>query len=148
MLKTMTALALSIAFTVNAQATPRHYSRVVYSYDEGTFIPHPAGCKWNSFCGCGASVRVFGRPVKELFLAANWGRFPSASCGPGRAAWRYGHVFVIESCNGDGTALATDYNSGGRLSRRHVVNLHGYRIVDPNGNLAMTHQRHRRLASR
>ncbi|WP_247780053.1 hypothetical protein [Bradyrhizobium sp. 170] len=35
----------------------------------------PAGCP-RSFCGCGASIRVFGRIVPGLNLAANWPVFP------------------------------------------------------------------------
>ena len=49
----------------------------------------PAGCP-RSFCGCGASIRVFGRIVPGLNLASNWLRFPacSASAGHGgRPTW-------------------------------------------------------------
>ena len=35
------------------------------------------------FCGCGAALRVFGRIVPELNLAANWLRFPRTSPAPG-----------------------------------------------------------------
>ena len=98
-----------------------------------TFLPHPAGCPGRQFCGCGASVRIFGHPVRSLFLASNWGKFPSASPGPGMAAYRSGHVFVIESVNSDGSVLASDYNSGGHMSRRHTVSLRGYRVVNPHG---------------
>lgn len=98
-----------------------------------TIIAHPPGCPGRAFCGCGASVRIFGHPVRSLFLASNWGRFPSASPAPGMAAYRSGHVFVIEQVNSDGTVLATDYNSGGHMSRRHTVSLRGYRVVNPHG---------------
>lgn len=92
----------------------------------------PAGCP-HRYCGCSASLRVFGRIIAELNLAANWRKFPSAAPAPGMAAWRYGHVFVIESVNGDGTVLAHDGNSGGGLTRMHTISLRGYRIVNPNG---------------
>ena len=100
-------------------------------------IPHPAGCAWRAFCGCGASVEIFGHPVRELYLAANWRKFPSASPAPGMAAWRNGHVFIIRSVNGDGTVVAIDHNSGGHLSRIHTVSLRGMHVVNPRG--AMQH---------
>jgi len=97
-------------------------------------VPHPAGCPRIAFCGCGASVRIFGHPVRDLYLAANWGRFPRANPAPGMAAYRNHHVFVIEQVNGDGTVVAYDANSGGHATRIHTISLHGYRVVDPNGN--------------
>ena len=45
----------------------------------------PAGCP-RSFCGCGASIRVFGHVVPGLNLAANWLRFPRTSPAPGMVA--------------------------------------------------------------
>lgn len=96
-----------------------------------TYLPHPAGCPRRAFCGCGASVRVFGKPVRSLYLARNWFRFPRARCAPGNVAVRRGHVFVIEQCYGDGTVLASDYNSGGHKSRRHRRSLRGFAIVSP-----------------
>lgn len=104
-----------------------------YAYDGGHVVSHPAGCPWRLFCGCGASVRVFGYPVRDLFLAENWRRFPSAMPGAGMVAWRSGHVFVIESVNGDGTVVAYDANSGGHLTRIHTVSLSGFHVVDPHG---------------
>ena len=93
----------------------------------------PAGCP-HAFCGCGTSLHIFGRIIPELNLAANWRRFPSAPCAPGMAAWRWGHVFAIESCNGDGTAVAYDPNSGYGRTRIHTVSLRGYHIVNPQGS--------------
>ena len=109
-----------------------HGNRAVAS-DEGHYLPHPAGCPGSQFCGCGASVRVFGHPVRSLYLAANWLRYPRTSPAPGMVAARHGHVFVIEQVNGDGTVIASDYNSGGHMSRRHAVSLRGYTVVNPNG---------------
>jgi hypothetical protein len=94
-------------------------------------VSHPSGCSWRAFCGCGVSVRVFGHPVRDLFLAANWRRFKSAFAAAGMVAWRYGHVFYIEAVNGDGTVRAYDPNSGGHLTRIHDVSLRGYHVVDP-----------------
>lgn len=97
-------------------------------------VAHPPGCPSRQFCGCGVSVRVFGKPVRELYLAANWSRFPPASPAPGKVAWRRGHVFYIEQNFGDGTVLAYDPNSGRHLTRIHRRSLAGYRVVDPHAS--------------
>jgi hypothetical protein len=49
-------------------------------------------------------------------------------------AARRGHVFYINSYNGDGTALAYDPNSGGGKTRVHQRSLAGYTVVDPHGS--------------
>lgn len=94
-------------------------------------LAHPAGCPWRAFCGCGASVEVFGHPVPDLFLSSNWGRFRQAAPAPGMVAWRHGHVFVIREVYGDGTVLAYDANSGGHRTQLHRRSLAGYRVVNP-----------------
>jgi hypothetical protein len=96
--------------------------------------PHPAGCPATQFCGCGTSVRVFGHPIRDLYLAANWFRFPRAMAAPGMVAVRRHHVFYIEGVNGDGTVTAYDPNSGQHLTRIHRVRLAGYTVVDPHGS--------------
>lgn len=93
--------------------------------------PHPAGCPSRAFCGCGASVRLFGRPVRELYLAANWLKFPRAAPAPGMAAARPGHVFVLEQHVRDDVWLVYDANSGGRQTRLHERSVRGYAIVNP-----------------
>jgi hypothetical protein len=90
----------------------------------------PAGCPRN-FCGCGASIRVFGRVVPELNLAANWLRFPRTSPAPGMVAARRGHVFVLEQHVGGDVWTAYDANSGGRATRIHARSLRGYTVVNP-----------------
>lgn len=90
----------------------------------------PAGCP-HSFCGCGASIRVFGRIVPELNLAANWLRFPRTSPAPGMVAARRGHVFVLERHIEGDTWMAYDANSGGRATRIHARSLRGYAVVNP-----------------
>lgn len=102
-------------------------------YDGGQLVSHPNGCPWRLFCGCGTSVRVFGRPIRHLFLASNWKMFPPTTPHRGAVAWRSGHVFYIESMNADGTVLAYDPNSGHHGTRIHNVSLRGYHIVDPYG---------------
>ncbi|HEX9209156.1 MAG TPA: hypothetical protein VF901_01480 [Bradyrhizobium sp.] len=94
----------------------------------------PAGCP-SSFCGCGAAVRVFGRVVPELNLAANWLRFPRTSPAPGMVAARRGHVFVLEQHLGGDTWMAYDANSGGHATRMHARSLRGYTVVNPRGSV-------------
>jgi hypothetical protein len=96
-------------------------------------LPHPRGCPPRLFCGCGAAVKVFGSPIRSLWLARNWFRFPPATPAPGMVAVRRGHVFVIEQVIGPRTVLAYDANSGRRLTRRHVRSLAGYSVRDPRG---------------
>lgn len=95
----------------------------------------PAGCP-SSFCGCGAALRVFGRIVPELNLAANWLRFPRTSPAPGMVAARRGHVFVLEQHVGGDVWMAYDANSGGHATRIHARSLRGYAIVNPRGGSA------------
>ncbi|WP_164718662.1 hypothetical protein [Bradyrhizobium sp. LVM 105] len=92
----------------------------------------PAGCP-SSFCGCGAALRVFGRVVPELNLAANWLRFPRTSPAPGMVAARRGHVFVLEQHLEGDVWMAYDANSGGRATRMHPRSLRGYTVVNPRG---------------
>lgn len=96
-------------------------------------LSHPSGCPRRAFCGCGASVEVFGRPVRSLFLAANWLRFPRAAPAPGMVAARRGHVFVLRQHIGGSTWLAYDANSGRRQTRLHARSIAGFSIVNPHG---------------
>ena len=90
----------------------------------------PAGCP-SSFCGCGAALRLFGRIVPELNLAANWLRFPRTSPAPGMVAARRGHVFVLEHHIAGDVWMAYDANSGGHTTRIHARSLRGYTVVNP-----------------
>ncbi len=120
------------------------YGRVAYrsryaagghSGGEAQMLPHPAGCPARAYCGCGAAVEAFGRPIRDLWLASNWIRkFPSAQPAPGMAAARSGHVFIIKEVLGNGMVLAIDHNSGGHQSRIHVRSLAGYHVVNPHGS--------------
>jgi hypothetical protein len=96
-----------------------------------TTLSHPAGCPASAFCGCGASVQVFGHPVRELWLAANWLRFPPASPAPGMAAVRAHHVVVIMEMRGGDRALVYDANSGRGETHMHEMLLAGYSIRNP-----------------
>lgn len=108
-------------------------ARQVNGAQTSSIIAHPAGCPARAFCGCGAAVRVFGAPVRALWLAANWFRFPRAAPRPGMVAVRRHHVFVLESHMSGETWLAYDANSGGHATRIHARSIAGYAIVDPRG---------------
>jgi hypothetical protein len=94
-------------------------------------MPHPAGCPARAFCGCGAAVKIFGAPIRSLWLAANWYKFPRTNLAPGTVAVRSHHVFVVEQVLGNGMVLAYDANSGGHATREHVRSVSGYTIVQP-----------------
>ncbi|MFN3659570.1 MAG: hypothetical protein ACK4UO_20170 [Pseudolabrys sp.] len=96
----------------------------------------PAGCPYN-FCGCEASLYLFGKIRPELNLAANWiKKFPRSAPAPGMAAARSGHVMVLMSHVAGDDWLVHDGNSGGKLTRRHVRSIRGYVIVNPHGSRA------------
>lgn len=100
-------------------------------HGDATIVEHPTGCPRSAFCGCGAAVRVFGHSVRELWLAANWFKFPRASPAPGMVAVRRHHVFVLEADLGGGAWQVYDANSGGHATRIHARSIAGYTIVDP-----------------
>lgn len=93
----------------------------------------PPGCP-HAFCGCEASRYVFGEIRPELNLAANWiVKFPRTAPAPGMVAARAHHVMVLMSHVSGSKWLVHDGNSGGGLTRNHVVSIKGYVIVDPHG---------------
>jgi hypothetical protein len=94
----------------------------------------PAGCP-SRFCGCGASLHLYGRIIPSLNLAANWLRFPRAAPAPKMVAVRRGHVFVLEEHIGGDTWLVHDSNSGGQRTRLHARSIAGYAIVNPSGHV-------------
>lgn len=100
-------------------------------HSETTIISHPAGCPRSAFCGCGTSVEVFGHPVRELFLAANWYKFPRTSPQPGAVMVRQHHVALLKEHIEGSVWLVIDHNSGGHLSRIHARSIAGYTIVSP-----------------
>lgn len=96
-------------------------------------VSHPLGCPDRAFCGCGAAVHIFGQPVRDLWLAANWFRFPRATPAPGMAAVRKHHVMVLETDLGNGVWMVFDANSGHHLTRVHARSIAGYIVVNPHG---------------
>ncbi len=101
---------------------------------EVQLLPHPTGCPSRAFCGCGASIEVFGRSIREAWVAAWWFRFPRAQPAPGMVAVRSHHVFVIREVRAPGLVLAYDANSGGHRTRIHLRSLAGYTVVNPRGS--------------
>jgi hypothetical protein len=108
--------------------------RVMDANGNGAVIGgRPAGCP-HAYCGCSASLQIFGKIIPELNLAANWLRkFPRTSPAPGMAAARNHHVMVLMSHVGGSNWLVHDGNSGHGLTREHVRSISGYVIVDPHG---------------
>lgn len=98
----------------------------------GVIGGRPAGCP-AAFCGCGASLHLFGRIIPALNLAANWLHFPRASPAPKMAAVRQHHVFVLERHISADVWLAYDANGGSHRTWLHPRSISGYVIVNPSG---------------
>jgi hypothetical protein len=110
------------------------YGVAAINIDRGNTVGgRPAGCPY-AFCGCAASIHVFGRVVPGLNLAANWLRFPRTSPAPGMVAARRGHVFVLEQSLGGDIWMAYDANSGGHATWIHARSLRGYTVVNPHAH--------------
>jgi hypothetical protein len=91
----------------------------------------PAGCP-RRFCGCVASIKLFGRIRADLNLASNWLRkFPRTSPAPMMAAARPGHVMVLLEHAGGDRWKVHDGNSGGGLTRIHIRSIRGFAVVNP-----------------
>ena len=132
----LAALALvCVSLPAEARQHHRHHHRRhnAAHYGASEIVAHPAGCPRSLFCGCGASVRIFGHSVRQLWLAANWFKFPRAVPAPGMAAVRRHHVFVLERPISGDVWLTYDANSGGHATRLHARSIVGYTIVNPTG---------------
>ena len=106
-----------------------HYDTV--NINESVVGGRPAGCP-SRFCGCEASLYIFGRIIPSLNLAYNWiVKFPHAFAAPGMAAARSGHVMVLISHVEGNHWLVHDGNSGRHLTRNHVRSIAGFTIVNP-----------------
>ena len=93
----------------------------------------PAGCP-SQFCGCEASLYVFGKIRSDLNLASAWMRkFPRAQPAAGMAAVRNHHVMILMRHVGGSDWLVHDGNSGNHLTREHVRSIAGHVVVDPLG---------------
>jgi hypothetical protein len=116
--------------------TRAQISRIAYpNGNDGAVVGgRPAGCP-RSYCGCEASRYVFGEMRPELNLASNWIRkFPRTSPASGMVAARSHHVMVLISHAGGNDWLVHDGNSGGGMTRDHVMSISRHVIVDPRGS--------------
>jgi hypothetical protein len=111
------------------RANPGH--SVMANLATTQIVPHPVSCPRTRFCGCGAAVRVFGHSVRELWLAANWFKFPRAVPASGMVAVRRHHVMVLEADLGGGLWRVFDANAGHHLTFVHARSIAGYVIVNP-----------------
>lgn len=94
----------------------------------------PHGCPYE-FCGCEASLYVFGEIRRELNLASNWMRkFPRTSPAPGMAAARNHHVMILVRHVSGSDWLVHDGNSGHHMTHDHIRSIAGYVIVDPHAH--------------
>lgn len=122
---------------VGALDRPRSRSLVRARHQEyspgraASIQPHPQGCPSRAFCGCGTSIHIFGKNIRELWLARNWFRFPPATPAPGMVAVRRHHVFAILKVLDRSRVIAYDPNSGQHKTRIHVRSLAGYSVRNP-----------------
>jgi hypothetical protein len=98
-----------------------------------TLLPHPHGCPRTNFCGCGASVEVFGKSIRSLWPARNWYKFPSASPAPEMAGVKPHHVVILKRHVRGTIWVVYDANSGYHRTRLHQRNIAGFKIVNPHG---------------
>jgi len=120
--------------TIGAETSNQRTSGRYYKAEGSVVGGRPAGCP-RRYCGCGVSLKVFGKIIPELNLAYNWKRkFPRTSPAPGMVAARSGHVYYIMRVIDSSTVVAYDPNSGGGRTRIHERSLRGYTVVDPHGN--------------
>lgn len=133
------AAAICVLFGTTAEARHyrKHHHHVYHVSNSSNVIGgRPSGCP-RAFCGCGASLRIFGRIIPRLNASSNWLGFPRTSPRPGMAAvrrghaLRRGHVFVLERHISGQIWLVHDSNSGGHRTRLHPRSISGYVIVDP-----------------
>lgn len=113
---------LALALLVIAAAAPARAD---------VLLPHPRGCPARAFCGCGLAVHLFGAPVKSLWAARAWLRFPRARPAPGTVAVRAHHVMGLERQVRDDVWVVYDANSGGHMTRVHARSIRGFVIVQP-----------------
>ena len=90
----------------------------------------PTGCP-QKFCGCGASLHLFGRIIPALNTAVNWLQFPRAAPAPLMAAVKRHHVMVLEADLCGGIWRVFDANGGHHLTRVHARSIAGFIIVNP-----------------
>ena len=106
----------------------RAVQRVVH--EAATYLPHPEGCPWVAFCGCGAAHDL-GLHDRTLWLASNWLKFPRSAPAPNTVAVRRHHVFVLKEHVMGMMWRVNNYNGRGHRSSSYVRSISGYTIVKP-----------------
>jgi hypothetical protein len=127
------AFPCEVATTTTAMVRSGRRMRVTSGVeaDAGQVIGgRPAGCP-RAYCGCGASIHLFGRIIPRLNLATNWLSFPRANPAPKMVAVRRGHVFVLERQVEGNIWLVHNSNAGRGATRVHQASIAGYAIVNP-----------------
>ncbi len=110
---------------------PRIAPVIEVAQRQAQIVSHPAGCPSRAFCGCGAAVRLLGAPIRALWLAANWFKFPRVTAAPDMAGVRPHHVIALIEQRRGNIWLVYDANSGGHATRIHEVDISRYTIVNP-----------------
>lgn len=127
---------LCVLMTHAVDARPRHHRvshglyRIMADGAGRVVGGRPRGCP-RRYCGCGASLYIFGRIIPSLNLAANWLRFPRTVPAPGMVAARRHHVFVLKRHIRGNVWIVHDSNSGRHRTRIHPRSIAGFRIVNP-----------------
>jgi hypothetical protein len=116
---------------LHSQHVSRRSQPVAARSSDAKIVEHPAGCPARAFCGCGAAVRLLGAPIRALWLAANWFRFPRVAPAPDTAGVRSHHVIALIEHRHGSVWLVYDANSGGHATRIHEVDISRYTIVNP-----------------
>jgi hypothetical protein len=97
----------------------------------------PSGCP-AKFCGCGASIEVFGQIIQRLNRAANWFRdFPHVAytnASAGMVAGNSRHVFVLKEHLRNDVWLVKNYNGADHKTSLQERRLSQYTVVDPRGS--------------
>jgi hypothetical protein len=137
----------------------KHHHRVHVAESSAAVVGgRPEGCP-SAFCGCGASLYLFGKIIEPLNRAAEWiERFPRAEPAPGMAAARRHHVMVLIEHRHDDVWLVHDSNYSHK-TLVHERSISGYTVVNPQQNvqvasadhtehLVVTHHRHKMSVSK
>src|SRR5512139_2895694 len=80
----------------------------------------PKGCP-HAWCGCWMSMHVFGKNIRDLWLARNWLKFPRTDPHAGaiavlsRGRRGGGHVGVVIRLDANGNPVIKSGNHGGRV---------------------------------
>lgn len=93
--------------------------RTGYSTAPGVGGTRPSDCP-RAWCGCWLSKEVFGKNIRDLWVAKNWLKFRKTSPAPGTIAVMGrrggGHVGKVLSVNGSTVTLISGNSTGRRVA--------------------------------